>query len=85
MTDTAPLRIDHPGFNTLFEQVAQVGRTPAGGLHRLAASAAGALTSGPGASCSHSYPRRGAHEVDSAIRRGWAPEPAQAGRGPRPA
>lgn len=39
MTATAPLRIDHPGFNTLFEQVAQVGRTPAGGLHRLAASA----------------------------------------------
>lgn len=38
MTATPALRIDHPAFNALFDQVAQVGRTPAGGLYRLAAS-----------------------------------------------
>jgi beta-ureidopropionase / N-carbamoyl-L-amino-acid hydrolase len=38
-TATASLEIDHPGFHALFEEVAQVGRTEAGGLYRLAASA----------------------------------------------
>lgn len=39
MTAPATLPIDHPGFHALFDQVAQVGRTDAGGLYRLAASA----------------------------------------------
>src|SRR4051812_13850102 len=39
MTTTAALPIDISGFNALFDQVAQVGRTDAGGLYRLAASA----------------------------------------------
>ncbi len=38
MTATTALRIDHSGFNALFDQVAQMGCTPAGGLHRLAGS-----------------------------------------------